>query len=381
MRCFIYLSLLCLLCLGFSAFAQEESPVGAVLTPDNVASLEVLSNDRLVCQHGHNQSAQLAFNAFYFAQTCYSSPDALGGMQLEVMDIRTGELVMVLSGDDGGYAYALAFIDDTSLLWVSQLEWFTSDTPETSQLHVTDVVTGEELATTEVSGSHEMFFNYIMFEGNSRFALLNQLDDSLVVNIWDSMTLETVEEHVWELPNSLVGMVWDAFAISPGGTRLAVVMIPPEWGEGIVLIYSLDGAELPIMTEIAAELVSFYNSVIFSPSGNFVLLSFCDGLRGIDAGGVSGMACNAPTVRWFTSREGAFVTDFEVPLQDVNEISFTESGLMLISSTDGIAIYDVESGEVIWTSEIWSPIARFSADGRMLLTHGDATTLWIVREN
>lgn len=353
------------------SLAAPETPAlsTTVMTPETTDQIDVLRT--LACQDGNEYSPLIAWNATYYAQPCHHS--SITGTQIEVMDVWSGTTVLAIYAD-GVSIYPLAFVDDTTLLWIAAEDWYTNNSPELTALHLTNVVTGEEIASAGVEGGHSAFFFPIFFANRTRFALLRPTEPGYAVEVWDALTLEIVETYPLALPAGLTADQHPiTYTFSEDGTQSAIFWIDSAHGDGFITLYHLGASESPVRINVTGEFQTLDPELAFSPSGNFLLLAYCETLDPAKAG----FFCKGSNIVWFTTKAGEAVTRWKVPFEDIGPMSFNTGGLLVMSAPFNRVLYDVDTGEALRLFDGHSPQGMFNADGTLLLTNGDAGTfIW-----
>lgn len=357
--------------------AAEIPPVvlsTTVITPENAAQLQ--PNRTLQCETGHDHSPMIALGSRYFALNCgfyninasdLSLDEQLLNDRIGVIDLETGAQVTTLSGEGADDVYPAALLRGERLLWYSRED---SRSPVT--LHLTDIVTGEDAATAEITVPRDFgLFSPDFYADGTRFALFNRVDEAYVLQHWDAATLALLDERDVEIPNAgTVGSL--SVAIAPDGQRFAIAY--PVETRSEITIY--DGTNTEAGTIISALFEAQVNSVSlsFSPSGSFLVGAGCLAL--------DSLSCARSRIFWWSAADGAQVAEWDVPVNDIGRMRFSPDGDLLVMGTvSGAVLYEVATGAVIHTLPEHASQTIFSADGTFIVTSGDPyTTVWTIGE-
>lgn len=341
------------------------------ITPENATALQPLRN--VSCENGSEFSATIALGSRYLAVNCGfynmnmpnidSRQKMLLHDRLGIIDLESGQHVMTLSEEENS-VLPLAFVSDDRLLWFS---YETQKSPVI--LHLSDVTSGEEIATVEIDGQDhsQRISGPIFYANNTRFALFFKDDDEYVLHHWDATTLTPLKKEFFDMPEASVRDM--SFAISEDGKRFVIIYEGEDRTK--LAIYTSKNRQPDAV--ISVPFVVFNNSTYlrFSPSGYFVVGIGCR---------TETVACGNPALYWWNTADGTQVAEWEVPLERSGPLRFSPDGkLLVMGTTSGAILYAVDSGEVVYSLPADASKAIFSSDGTYIVTQGDPlTTIWTV---
>ncbi len=161
-----------------------------------------------------------------------------------------------------------------------------------------------------------------------------------------------------------------------------VAIISPNYDENDSLLQVADLSTGEILMQKALDIDPMnievgYPNLFFSPSGNFVLGEICLEMSG------EGFACedDQTAIIWWDADSGQEVARWMLPPENYTSTpAFSPDGdLLAVPALSSTIIYNVNTGEPIFTLNGHSAHVVFSTDGTLLIVGGqDETTVYAV---
>lgn len=217
-----------------------------------------------------------------------------------------------------------------------------------NRIHVWDALTGGHLFTRTL-GPDAHLWDVDFSSDSSMIAVSGEAQDQRgrpfgTAVVWSA---EGVEKATIQLPRRGEGLV-----LSPDGKRLVVAYSGGGWGDTRLELWSIERSKLRLAEFPRDPLkgLSQYVALKFSSDGRYILIAEQDGT----------------VTKWDTSDEAAdssFVADWrpedkrdskvvEFRMPWLHHGDFTSDGKFLVTSTEDIYVWNVETGQLVRTIEV-----------------------------
>jgi WD40 repeat protein len=330
----------------------------AVITPENVYDLAVAFEP--ACETGaeFTSALRLSNNQRYLAFYCAAQSATA------VYDLAERRQIASLVTEEDVAGFDYAFLPGDQQLLVTYGVNSRQTNPET--FTVWDIASGEIVASLP----YDDWYLSVYDAARGELVLLEPEQ----IRRLDARTLEETSRVPLAEP---FDPDTAALALSADGTTLAAISSADA---GIISLWDTASGTLlpPIDTPFMTNILP--TSLVFSPSGRFILAAGCKTRTG------EGFFCGDPEILWGEVATGTIIERWAVPISSegnnsisITRLAFSPDGKLLAAgASSNLLVYAVQSGTLVFNTLNRAHQVEFSRDGTFLVTTGDGvfTRVW-----